>query len=61
MTLTTVGYDVYTPALGIGRGMSILGRVSERLYLVTDVALLIRNLRGRRDERTYRRTTGAQR
>lgn len=48
ITLSTVGYGDYTPALGIGRGMSILEGVSGQLYLVTVVALLIGNLRGRR-------------
>jgi hypothetical protein len=48
ITLATVGYGDYTPALGIGRGMSILEGVSGQLYLVTVVALLIGNLRGSR-------------
>ena len=47
ITLSTVGYGDYTPALGIGRGMAILEGVSGQLYLVTVVALLIGNLRGR--------------
>jgi di/tricarboxylate transporter len=51
VTLTTVGYGDYTPALGIGRGLSILEGVTGQLYLVTVVALLIGNLRGRHTER----------
>jgi hypothetical protein len=47
ITLSTVGYGDYTPALGIGRGLSILEGVAGQLYLVTVVALLIGNLRGR--------------
>lgn len=47
ITLATVGYGDYTPALGIGRGMSIAEGVSGQLYLVTVVALLIGNLPGR--------------
>ncbi len=51
VTLTTVGYGDFTPALGIGRGLSILEGVSGQLYLVTVVALLVSNLRGRHTER----------
>jgi len=47
ITLSTVGYGDYTPALGIGRGLAILEGVTGQLYLVTVVALLIGNLSGR--------------
>ncbi len=47
ITLSTVGYGDFTPALGIGRGLAILEGVTGQLYLVTVVALLIGNLSGR--------------
>lgn len=52
VTLTTIGYGDYTPALGIGRGLSILEGVGGQVYLVTVVGLLIGNMRGRRTQRT---------
>jgi hypothetical protein len=51
VTLTTIGYGDYTPALGIGRGLSILEGVGGQLYLVTVVALLIGNVRDWRPQR----------
>ncbi len=48
ITLATVGYGDYTPALGIGRSLSVLEGVTGQLYLVTIVALLVSNLGRRR-------------
>lgn len=51
VTLSTVGYGDYTPAFGLGRGLAIFEGVAGQLYLVTVVALLIGNLRGRHARR----------
>ena len=48
ITLSTAGYGDYTPALAIGRTLSALEAVAGQLYLVTVVAVLVSNLRGRR-------------
>ena len=48
ITLCTVGYGDYTPALAIGRGLSVFEAIIGQLYLVTVVAVLVSNLRGRR-------------
>lgn len=50
ITLSTVGYGDYTPVLGIGRALSVLEGVTGQLYLVTVVALLVSNLRRRRED-----------
>lgn len=44
ITMATVGYGDYTPALPIGRSFSILEGVTGQLYLVTVVAVLVSNL-----------------
>ncbi len=48
ITLSTAGYGDYTPALAVGRALSSLEAVAGQLYLVTVVAVLVSNLRGRR-------------
>ncbi len=48
ITLSTAGYGDYTPALAVGRTLSALEAVAGQLYLVTVVAVLVSNLRGRR-------------
>lgn len=53
VTLATVGYGDFVPALRLGRALAVLEAVMGQLYLVTVVALVIGNL-GRRpgDPRT---------
>ena len=44
VTLATVGYGDYVPALRLGRAMAVLEGLAGQLYLVTVVALLVSNL-----------------
>lgn len=44
-TLTTTGYGDLTPALPIGRALSVLEMLIGQIYLVTVIGLLIGNLR----------------
>ncbi len=44
-TLTTTGYGDLTPALSIGRALSVLEMLTGQIYLVTVIGLLIGNLR----------------
>lgn len=44
ITMATVGYGDFTPALPIGRSFAILEGVTGQLYLVTVVAVLVSNL-----------------
>lgn len=41
ITLATVGYGDFVPALGVGRALSVLEGLTGQLYLVTVVALLV--------------------
>lgn len=45
--LTTTGFGDFTPAMGIGRALAVSEMLVGQIYLVTVVALLIGNLRGR--------------
>jgi Ion channel len=49
--LTTTGFGDLTPALGIGRALAVTEMLTGQIYLVTIVAMLIGNLRGRRPAR----------
>ena len=53
-TLTTVGFGDLTASEDIGRMTSALEALIGQLYLVTVVALLVGNLRGRPENRDYR-------
>ncbi len=44
-TLTTTGYGDLTPALGMGRALSVLEMLIGQIYLVTVIGLLVGNLR----------------
>lgn len=55
VTLATVGYGDYVPALPAGRALSVLEALMGQLYLVTVVALLVANLRGRTSSDSSRR------
>ncbi len=48
ITLATVGYGDYVPALSAGRALAVLEALVGQLYLVTVVALVVGNLAGRR-------------
>jgi voltage-gated potassium channel Kch len=48
ITLATVGYGDYVPALPAGRALAVIEALTGQLYLVTVVALLVANLSGRR-------------
>jgi hypothetical protein len=48
ITLTTTGYGDLTAAGNLGRAFAVLEALTGQIYLVTVVALLISNLRGRR-------------
>jgi ion channel len=48
ITLATVGYGDFTPALRLGRALAVLEGLMGQLYLVTVVALVVSNLAGRR-------------
>ncbi|HXM56495.1 MAG TPA: potassium channel family protein [Candidatus Dormibacteraeota bacterium] len=50
VTLATIGYGDYVPALPLGRALAVLEGLAGQLYLVTVVALLVSNL-GRRPAR----------
>jgi hypothetical protein len=50
ITLTTTGYGDLTAAGNLGRAFAVLEALTGQIYLVTVVALLISNLRGRRIE-----------
>jgi len=50
ITLATVGYGDYVPALRMGRALAVLEGLMGQIYLVTVVALLVSNL-GRRRRR----------
>jgi ion channel len=47
ITLATVGYGDFTPALRLGRALAVLEGLMGQLYLVTVVALVVSNLAGR--------------
>lgn len=47
ITLATVGYGDFVPALPAGRAMAVLEALMGQLYLVTVVALVVGNLAGR--------------
>ena len=47
VTLATVGYGDYVPALGVGRALAVLEGLSGQLYLVTVVALVVGQVRPR--------------
>jgi len=53
-TLTTVGFGDLTASEDIGRMASALEALIGQLYLVTVVAVLVGNLRGRRENRDHR-------
>jgi hypothetical protein len=44
-TLTTTGYGDLTPALSVGRALSVLEMLTGQIYLVTVIGLLVGNLR----------------
>jgi prepilin signal peptidase PulO-like enzyme (type II secretory pathway) len=44
-TLTTTGYGDLTPALSVGRALSVLEMLIGQIYLVTVIGLLVGNLR----------------
>jgi ion channel len=46
-TLTTTGYGDLTPALSIGRALSVLEMLTGQIYMVAVIGLLIGNLRRR--------------
>lgn len=48
ITLTTVGYGDFAPALRIGRALAVLEGLTGQLYLVTVVAVVVSNLAPRR-------------
>jgi hypothetical protein len=48
ITLATVGYGDFVPALGVGRALAVLEGLMGQLYLVTVVALLVSRLGWRR-------------
>jgi hypothetical protein len=48
VTLATVGYGDFVPALGVGRALAVLEGLMGQLYLVTVVALLVSHLGSRR-------------
>jgi Ion channel len=48
ITLATVGYGDYVPALRLGRALAVLEGLMGQLYLVTVVALVVGNLGRRR-------------
>jgi len=50
VTLTTVGYGDLTSALPLGRMLSVAEALFGQLYLVTVVAILVANMRGRRQD-----------
>jgi hypothetical protein len=50
ITLTTTGYGDLTAAGNLGRAVAVLEALTGQIYLVTIVALLIANLRGRRPD-----------
>jgi hypothetical protein len=50
ITLTTTGYGDLTAAGNLGRSFAVLEALTGQIYLVTIVALLVSNLRGRRVE-----------
>lgn len=49
VTLATLGYGDYTPATELGRMLTVLESLLGQLYLVTVLALLVSQLRGRRN------------
>jgi len=54
ITLATVGYGDYVPAMGVARALAVLEALTGQLYLVTVVALVVGNLAGRRPSGTSR-------
>ncbi|HUB75504.1 MAG TPA: potassium channel family protein, partial [Solirubrobacteraceae bacterium] len=46
-TLTTTGYGDLTPALNVGRALSVLEMLTGQIYLVTVIGLLVANMRRR--------------
>lgn len=50
VTLTTTGYGDLTAASNLGRSFAVLEALTGQIYLVTIVALLVSNLRGRRSD-----------
>jgi hypothetical protein len=51
VTLTTTGYGDLTAAGNLGRSFAVLEALTGQIYLVTIVALLVSNLRGRPRDR----------
>lgn len=51
VTLTTVGYGDLTPAYALGRMLAVTEAVVGQLYLVSVVALVVSQYRGRREPR----------
>jgi voltage-gated potassium channel len=49
VTLATLGYGDYTPATELGRLLAVFEALFGQLYLVTVLALLVSQLRGRRN------------
>jgi voltage-gated potassium channel len=50
ITITTVGYGDLAPATTLGRMLAVTEAMTGQLYLVTVVALLVSNYRGRRSK-----------
>jgi hypothetical protein len=49
--MTTVGYGDFTPALNVGKMLSVMEAVFGQLYLITVVSLVVQNLSTTRQER----------
>jgi hypothetical protein len=49
VTLATLGYGDYTPAGNLGHTLAVLEALLGQIYLVTVVALLVSQLRAKRD------------
>lgn len=56
ITLATVGYGDYVPALSVGRALSVIEALMGQLYPVTVVALLVANLPGQRSSGPHERS-----
>ncbi|HSR22115.1 MAG TPA: potassium channel family protein [Candidatus Eisenbacteria bacterium] len=61
ITLATVGYGDYVPALRLGRALAVLEGLTGQLYLVTVVALVVGNLGRRRLTRPVKDLSSASR
>jgi prepilin signal peptidase PulO-like enzyme (type II secretory pathway) len=49
-TMTTTGYGDFTPATAFGRAIAVVAMLVGQIYLVTVIAMLVGNLRRRRDD-----------